>query len=52
MLFGSGLALMVFITFVWLGEKRMGVPGPVEPLNEQETAIVSEIISTNTGVEE
>ena len=52
MLFGSGLALMAFITFVWLGEKRMGVPDPVEPLSEQETAIVSDIISTNTGVKE
>jgi hypothetical protein len=52
MLFGSGLALMLFITLVWLGEKRMGVPDPVEPLSELETAIVRDIISTNTEVEE
>tara|TARA_B110000014_G_scaffold263478_1_gene260375 strand:+ start:1179 stop:2015 length:837 start_codon:yes stop_codon:yes gene_type:complete len=52
MLFGSGLALMIFITFVWLGEKRMGVPESVEPLSEDETATIREIISTNAGVDE
>jgi len=52
MLFGSGLALMIFITFVWLGEKRMGVPEPVEPLSEEETTTIREIISTNAEVEE
>lgn len=52
MLFGGGIALMIFITFVWLGEKRMGVPEPVEPLNEDETTTIREILSTNTGVDE
>ena len=52
MLFGSGIALIIFITFVWLGEKRMGVPEPVEPLSEEETTAIRGIISTNTEVEE
>ena len=43
---------MIFITFVWLGEKRMGVPESVEPLSEDETSTIREIISTNTGVDE
>ncbi len=51
MLFGSGLALMIFITFVWLGEKRMGVPESVEPLSEEESATIRDIISTNSGVD-
>ncbi len=47
MLFGGGFALMLFVTFVWLGEKRMGVPDEVEPLSIDETTRVKEILKEN-----
>jgi len=49
MLFGGGFALMLFVTFVWIGEKRMGVPSEVEPLTEVESARVKEILKENLG---
>ncbi|MBC8437707.1 MAG: hypothetical protein H8D82_00380 [Euryarchaeota archaeon] len=47
MLFGGGLAMITFVTFVWLGEKRMGAPEPVEPLSTDEEKVVSEILSAH-----
>ncbi|MDP6742147.1 MAG: hypothetical protein QF544_03680 [Candidatus Thalassarchaeaceae archaeon] len=47
MLFGGGFALMLFVTLVWLGEKRMAVPSEVEPLSIDESARVKEILKEN-----
>ena len=47
MLFGGGLAVVLFVTFVWFGEKRMGVPEEVEPLTEDESERVKEILKEN-----
>lgn len=52
MLVGGGLALATFVTFVWLGEKRMGVPNEVEPLSSEESARVQEILADNVEVGE
>jgi hypothetical protein len=47
MLFGGGFALMLFVTLVWLGEKRMAVPSEVEPLSIDESTRVKEILKEN-----
>ncbi len=47
MLFGGGMAIALFVTFVWFGEKRMGVPEEVEPLTEDESNRVREILKEN-----
>ena len=47
MLFGGGWAIALFVTFVWFGEKRMGVPEDVEPLTKDESDRVREILKEN-----
>ncbi len=40
-----------FIILVWLGEKNQPIPGPVEPLSEDERARVSEILERHVSEE-
>ncbi len=51
LLVGGFSALGLFIMLVWLGEKNQPIPGPVEPLSEEERARVSEILEKHVPEE-
>lgn len=47
MLVGGGFSLLVFVTLVWMGERKLGVPPEVEPLSTTEKERVREILADN-----
>jgi hypothetical protein len=51
LLVGGFAALGLFIMLVWIGEKNQPIPGPVEPLSEEERARVNEILQKHVPEE-
>ena len=51
LLVGGLAALGVFIMLVWLGERNQPVPGPVEPLSDEERERISEILERHVPEE-
>lgn len=51
LLVGGFSALGLFIMLVWLGEKNQPIPGPVEPLSDEERARVREILEKHVPEE-
>lgn len=52
MIVGGGLSLLMFVTLVWLGERKLGIPDEVEPLSRDERGRIREILADNLEGEE